>query len=242
MTLLQQINMNYININNIMDKVTRHPLLKDIPLETVVDYAVDFLKIVGMPPQFLEKTALISISEYRGELPCDFYEMIQVRPFSDTEGPDFNHAYRYSTDSFHMSNNKLDKEYHSDITYKLQGNCIFTSPLENGKVEIAYRAMPVDDNGYPLIPDNASLVRALTSYIKREWFSIQFDSGKINQAIMAKADQDYAWAVGQCQSDLIRPSIDQMEAITNMWNTLIDRADHRHGFLNTGTQEHVKTH
>lgn len=225
-----------------MDKITRHPLMQDIPFETVIDYAVDFIRLVGTPPSFVDKTAIIDIHNYRGELPCDFYEMIQVRLAYDEKHRVENHAptFRYTTDSFHMSPNK---PLVSDLTYKLQGNCIFTAPLEEGKIEIAYRALPIDDEGYPLIPDNSAFSRALEMYIKKQWFTIQYDLGKISQAVMAKTDQDYAWAVGQAQTDLIRPTIDQMESISNMWNTLIPRAqEHRKGFIHTGSKEHIKTH
>lgn len=225
-----------------MDKITRHPLMQDIPFETVIDYAVDFIRIVGTPPSFVDKTAIIDIHKYRGELPCDFYEMIQVRLAYDEKHRVENHAptFRYTTDSFHMSPNK---PHVSDLTYKLQGNCIFTAPLEEGKIEIAYRALPIDEEGYPLIPDNSAFSRALEMYIKKQWFTIQYDLGKISQAVMAKTDQDYAWAVGQAQTDLIRPTIDQMESISNMWSTLIPRAqEHRKGFIHTGSKEHIKTH
>lgn len=228
-----------------MDKLTRHPLMQDIPFETVVDLAVDFIRIVGTPPSFLDKTAIVEIHKYRGELPCDFYQMIQVRLVRDDmkevqDEDDRRHmrVFRYTTDSFHMSEKKPRV---SDLTYKLQGNCIFTAPLEEGKIELAYKAMATDDEGYPLIPDNSSFSKALELYIKKQWFTIQFDLGKINQQVMAKVDQDYAWAVGQAQTDLIRPTIDQMEAISNMWNTLIPREqEHRKGFVHSGSQEHLK--
>jgi len=216
--------------------------MQDIPFETVIDYAVDFIRLVGTPPSFVDKTAIIDIHNYRGELPCDFYEMIQVRLAYDEKHRVENHAptFRYTTDSFHMSPNK---PHVSDLTYKLQGNCIFTAPLEEGQIEIAYKAMPIDDEGYPMIPDNSAFSRALEMYIKKQWFTIQYDMGKISQAVMAKTDQDYAWAVGQAQTDLIRPTIDQMESISNMWNTLVPRAqEHRKGFVHEGSREHIKIH
>lgn len=223
-----------------MDRITRHPLMQDLPFETVVDWAVDFIKIVGTPPSFLEKTAKIPIRQYRGELPCDFYDMIQVRTFNNCTCPKKPLVFRYSTDSFHMSDKKAKR---TDLTYKLQGNCIFTAPLENGEIEIAYRAMPMDDDGYPLIPDNSAYSRALEAYIKKQWFTIQFDLGKITPQVLQQAQQDYAWAVGQAQTNLIMPTIDQMESISNMWNTLIPRAtEHRHGFLREGMKEHLINH
>jgi len=39
-------------IKLIMDKLLRNPLLSDITLETVVDYTVDFMRIVGTPRLF----------------------------------------------------------------------------------------------------------------------------------------------------------------------------------------------
>lgn len=224
-----------------MDRLTRHPMMHDISLETVIDFAVEFMRIVGIPATFLEKTAIIDIKNYRGELPCDYYDIIQVRlaPKPGTP-PELSPVFRHTTDTFHMSPLKAKI---SDLTYKIQGNCIFTAPLRYGPIEISYKAMPVDDEGTPLIPDNSSYTRALQAYIKKEWFIIQFDQGKIDIRVMQKADQDYAWYVGQAQTDLIRPTIDQMESISNMWNTLIERSqDHRKGFLHEGSREHYKIH
>ena len=220
-----------------MDRLTRHPLLEDIPFEVVVDYAAEFMKVVGTPPSFLEKTEKIEIDNYRGILPCDYYQVIQVRVI------DSDHrmgTFRHSTDSFHMSTIKPE---HGGLTYKIQGNCIFTS-IENGTVEMAYMAMPLDDEGYPLIPDNSSYSRALELYLKVKWFTIQFEMGKINERVLERAERQYAWAVGQAQTDLIRPTIDQMEAISNMWNKLLPDTtrDHEHGYLHEGTKENIITH
>lgn len=230
--------MNYTNIRLIMDRLTRHPLLKEIPFETVVDYAIDFIRIVGTPKSFLEKTAEVEIKEYRGELPCDFYRMIQVR---DLKPHMNNNAFRASTDSFHMSGHKGVK--HKGLTYKLQGGCIFTT-IEKGLIEIAYLAMPIDSEGYPLIPDNSSYSRALENYIKLQWFTVLFDLGKITPQILQNTQQQYSWAVGQAQTDLIIPTIDEMEAISNMWNKLLPDTtnDHSRGYVHEGTQERMLTH
>jgi hypothetical protein len=44
---------------------------------------------------------------------------------------------------------------------------------------------------------------------------------------LQNVQQEYAFYVGQAQSDLVRPNIDQMESIKNMWNTLIPKT-HKH--------------
>ena len=231
----------YISIKQILDDLLSHPLLTDLTLERVVNYVVTFLRIVGMPQLFLENTADIVIKNHRGVLPCDYLNMIQVR---DERG----YCFRYSTDSFHLSEkevNRQSKYYvrdNPDLTYKIQGNCIFTS-IENGNIEIAYEAINIDKDGYPLIPDNESFKMALELFIKKEWFTIQFDLGKISAQSLTNVQQQYAWCVGQAQSDLVRPTIDQMESITNMLNTLITRVnEHKRGFKDLGSREYLKLH
>ena len=225
---------SYTNIRLILDKIMRHPLMRDISLETAVDYTVDFMRIVGVPSMFMEKTEIVEVKNYRAKLPCDYYQMIQVRKIN---GP----AFRYSSDSFHMSeckdNNKRDL---ADLTYKIQGNLIYTS-IEEGEIELSYEAIVTDSEGYPLLPDNSSFTRALELYIKKQWFTILFDLGKINPNVLQNVQQEYAWAVGDCQTEFNRLSIDKAESFYNSWRTLLLRdTEHRTGFINNGTKERLK--
>lgn len=214
----------YLSIKKILDSCLRHPLMQDLSLETAVDYTIDFMRIVGTPRMFTEKVVRITIDKYRALLPCDYYQTIQVR----IPG---GHALVYSTDSFHMNNKG------NSSTYKIQGNIIYTS-IESGELELAYLAISTDEDGYPLLPDNSSFTRALELYIKKQWFTILFDLGKITSAVLQNTQQEYAWAVGDCQSEFNRMSIDQMEAFSNSWRTMILR-DHQHssGFIGDGSRQ-----
>lgn len=226
----------YISLRQILDDILDHPMLKDVSFERAVNYTVHFMRIVGCPRMFEEKTALVEIENYRGMIPCDFNDIIQVRTHSSCDRKNYR-VFRHTTDSFHMSDNKQDS---FDLTYKIQGNVIFTS-IKEGTIEIAYNAFAVDSEGYPMVPDNSSFISALEFYIKKKKFNILFDEGKINQAVWNQVCQDYAWAVGQAQSDLIRPTIDQMQSITNSFNTLIPRvSEHKSGFVNDGSAEMIK--
>ena len=225
----------YISLKQILDNLLDHPMLRNVSFERAVNYTQSFIRIVGCPKIFEEKTAIIEIKDYRGVLPCDFNEIIQVRTHNTCDN---NYkVFRYSTDNFHMSDNKQDS---FDLTYKIQGNVIFTS-MKEGTIEIAYNAFAIDSEGYPLIPDNSAFIRALELYIKKQCFTVLFDLGQINQAVYQNVRQEYAWAVGAAQSDLIRPTIDQMQAITNSLNTLIWRTtEHNNGFVNNGSAEKIK--
>lgn len=305
------------NIRRIVDRLMRNnPMMRDLPFESAVEYAADFIELVGAPALYEEKTAFIDIKGWRGELPCDFYKMIQVRStfrkvdgacthhdhhdhhdytghhdlssdgvevmlpegfFPEREGfchdgelmrdDDHHHGhhhhmhdhgvtevhdhrrcqfhpvvYRYSADSFHMSPDKPDGSRFGLYTYKLQGNCIFTSTKDQD-LEISYMAYCVDDEGLPLIPDNVEFLRGLELYIKQQWYGPKFDEGKISQAVMERLDREYAWAVGAAQSEFARLDLDKAETLFNAINTLLPRRrQHMIGYASMGAKENWHTH
>lgn len=224
------------NIRRILDRVMRHPMLRDIPFETAVEYAVDFISLIGTPAIYDEKTAIVKVSEWRGQLPCDFDSMIQVRAASKSGKAIPNMTYRYSGDSFHMTSRKPETSA-VDLTYKIQGMVIFTSTKDTD-LEIAYRAFAVDEEGYPLLPDNTSFLRGLESYIKFQWFTILYDMGTIPEAVYQNTKQEYAWAVGDAQSEFSRLTLDQAETLFNSFKTLLPRSnEHWKGFFSNGSKE-----
>lgn len=215
-----------INIKQLIDKVRRHPMMADLSMEAIVDYAVDFLQIVGLPTAFMENTAVIEVKNYRGELPNDYMEMVQVRT---TTNPVV--YYRYTSDTFHKSGNRV---HSAPYTYKVQGNFIFTSEKDT-TIEIAYLAIETDDCGLPVLPDNAKFIRAIEAYIKYKHFTVLFDCGKITGQILEKADQEYCWAVGACQSEFNRLTLDKAETVLNILNNIFSPTDlHSNGYANMG--------
>ena len=225
------------NIRRILDRVMRHPMMRDIPFETAVEYAVDFISLMGTPALYDEKTAIVKVHDWRGALPCDFVEMIQVRAASDPTKPSLPITYRYSGHSFHMSPKKHPVVATGEYTYKIQGMVIFTSTKETD-LEIAYRAFAVDEEGYPLLPDNASFLRGLESYIKLQWFTILYDMGRLSQQVMDSTKQEYAWAAGDAQSEFSRLSLDQAETLFNSFKTMLPRNnEHWKAFFTNGAKE-----
>jgi len=233
------------NIRRILDRVMRHPMLRDIPFETAVEYAVDFISLIGTPALYDEKTAVIQINDWRGPLPCDFEHMIQVRMAGPQHARRWDHCallpmhpvYRESGHSFHMSDFKPNEIITGELAYKLQGMVIFTS-TKDIDIEIAYNAFAVDDEGYPLLPDNASFLRGLENYIKLQWFTVLFDMGKISHQVLFNAQQEYAWAAGDAQSEFSRLSLDEAETLFNSFKTLLPRNDeHWKAFFTNGSKE-----
>lgn len=232
-------------IRNLADRMSRHPMLKGIPFETVVDYAVDFLRIVDVPALFEDRTCVLELDDYRAPLPCDYVEVIQVRALDKHDRPVQTRSYRASTGSFMPEGKKGRPRLPIDLAdayYKIQGN-VFYSSRKEGKVEMAYRAIMTDGEGFPLLPDNPKFLRALESYIKKQWFTVLFDLGSIAQAQMNQALQDYAFAVGACENEFKSLSLDQAQSLLNSWRTLVERTNaHDTQFRHDGAPERLINH
>lgn len=216
---------NRISIKQIMDDILDHPMLQDLSFERAINYAVEFIKIVGMPAAFESKIKTIDVENYEGKIPDDCYQVVSLRK----EGLPI---------SLNTSTSVFDfKKDSATPVYVIRGNVVHTS-FEKGKLEMSYLSMPIDEDGFPTIPEIASYIRALELYIKKKWFTILFDLGKINVSIFNNVKQEYAFAVGQAQTELVRPSLDEMEAFTNMWNSLLPRSsEHLNGFKTLGSRE-----
>ena len=232
----------FIKLQEILSRVLRHPLLQSVTMEQAVQYCIDFIHIFGLPEMYIDKEVIVSIKKYRGELPCDLIKINQVkdvcsgkcfRSMTDTFFPD---------ESYSHENNMIYAARTNELTFKVQNHVIFTS-IENGDIKVSYKAIPVDEDGFPLIPDNPTYHKALELYIKVELFTILFDEGKIKSDVLQHTEQQYAWRAGQLTSEYNIPSEEEMQSLCNSWCTLIQRTtDFDSGWRHMGNREYIKRH
>ena len=245
----------YTNIRRVLDSLHDHPMLSDLTLEQVVRHTIRFIGIFGMPKLYQDKEVYVDIHEFRGLLPCDLISIIQVK--DDCSGL----CLRSMTDTFtHGLEQRDEIPLHTDKarphmpyipplasgfgdgTFKTQGRVIFTS-FPEGKVRIAYKAIPVDEDGFPLLIDNENYLACLEAYIKKQVFTVKFDQGKIASGVLQNTQQEYAWLAGQLQSEMTIPSYSEMESIGRYIQTILPSVRHfDNGFRDLGQREYIRKH
>ena len=235
-------NVRYTKVQEVLSRALRHPLLKDVNMEQAVQYAIDFIHIFGLPEMYEDKEIIVDIENHRGQLPCDLISINQVMDLCT------HSCLRSMTDTFFPTNYQRGKRtmgyigHPDELTFKVQNHIIFTS-FETGKIKISYKAIPVDENGFPLIPDNPTYLKALELYIKVEIFTIKYDEGKLKGDILRHAEQQYAWRAGQLTSEYNIPSESEMESLCRSWTTLIQRTtEFDNGWKNMSDREYLRQH
>lgn len=229
---------SYINIREILNRLLRHPLLQNnLTLEQVVQYTIDFIGIFGMPKLYIDKETVLHIDNFRSMLPCDLISVNQVKECKTGV------CLRSMTDNFmprENYNKDAGNKIPQELTFKVQGRILYTS-FKEGDVIISYKSLPIDKDGFPLLINNPVYLKTLELYIKNEVFTILFDMGKIQVPVLQNAQQQYAWRAGQLQSEFTIPSQSEMESISRMWNTLIQRtSEFNDGFSSLGNKEYIK--
>lgn len=246
----------YTSIRRILDNLLDHPMLRDLTLEQAVRYTLRFISLNGFPKLYQDKIATLDIHDFRAELPCDLISIIQVRDchsgiclramtdnFAQGMMPEHHdhHGHHHrDVHHWHGYHDHSMSAIHPELSFKTQGRILYVS-FPEGKVDLSYKSIPVDEDGFPLLIDNENYLAALEAYIKKQVFTVKFDQGKIQSSILQNAQQEYAWLAGQLNAEFMIPSVSEMQSLTNMYNTLIPRMSQFYkGFRDLGDREWIR--
>jgi hypothetical protein len=127
----------------------------------------------------------------------------------------------------------------TDITWEPNGPYLDFS-RQDGYVVIAYKAMPTDQDGYPMIPDVEEIKEAIYWYIEWKLLYPQWKAGKIRDAVYHEAKMNWKGYRLQSYGELMMPSITEYKAILNIWmRTLPNINEDMTNYKYTGQQQRV---
>jgi hypothetical protein len=231
---------NLVSIKMVADRLFQNPLMKDLNYEFIVDNAIEVLRILDAPAIYVTRREAINVVNFRALKPID---MIKIEGMARTDRggrPEtLQHSEDISQEFFHVGN-KLPSR--TDGTYSLNSKYVNVN-FKKGTINVIYKAIATDEECYPLVLDNAILLRCIQSYIKWKWFDIMNDIDMVSSQKLSKAEIDYCFNVAQADANLKLPSIDEMESLTNMITQILpSRTEFSRRFEFLGAQEYTRIH
>jgi hypothetical protein len=229
---------NLVSIKMVADRLMRNPLMKDLSYEFIVDNAIQVLRILEAPSIFITKREGLNVVNYRALKPVDMIKIDGVARTDKGGAPiPLTATEDISQEFFHVGN-KLSNRI--DFTYGINSKYINVN-FEKGTLHIIYKAIATDDECYPLVLDNETLLRCVESYIKWKWFDILNDMEMVSDRKLNKAEVDYCFNVAQADANLKLPSADEMEALTNMITQILpSTTEFKRRFEFLGAQEQMR--
>jgi len=230
-----------VSVGTILWRVLRHPLALDLTYEQASEFALEFLRLIGAPLSFIDTIVSLELNHYKVAIPNNIIDIRAVRYNGSNSCTNCGGiAMRYATDLFHMDSE--NNEYSREHTYVVQ-NCVLTSSMKDGFIDISYKAIATDEHGYPMIPDNESYKMGLEYYILHRHIEPLWSMGKIQDKVFQYYGQQRDWYLGQASSALTIANMDHLESAMNGLNRiLIQNNSHETFYKNYGMKERFKNY
>lgn len=234
----------YKSIRVVISKIYRDlGINEEIAESSIVEWIAEALNMIGAYSQYSEVSDCLELKNGKAKLPCDFYKLVDVR---------FNGNPMYWSTNTNANNYQCNN---CNIPVCLNNNCQYTFYINDSylisnintdnsaNVCLVYLAIPVDEDGFPLIPDNIYYDKALTAYVTSMLDYQDWRKGKCTDKVYEKSNQDWLFYVNSARGAANMPNIAQIQNIKNLWQRLIPNQNgYDLAFKNINRKENRRLH
>lgn len=244
-------NGKYTSVYEIIASAYRDFGIDEVIISDAIEWAGEVIELLNPPYELIEKVKVVLVDCGKAEIPCDLHSFNGIKGHVDKDASLIDECefsinnfipMIYSTDIYHTYDNSSSNCNNNQATYKLVDNHIIPN-FDDGFLAISYKAIPVDDDGFPLIPDNIKFKNAVKYHIMWKLAFMKLVQGKISGQAYQIIERDRDWYIGAASNESQKPSMDQMESIKNNWIRMIPKINqHRDGFKSANQQENRIIH
>lgn len=205
----------------------------EINEQDVVEWVAEALNLIGSYSQMNEISAVITVANHRVKLPCDF-----VYPKDITYlGRPLSWATKSASNNYQCEECNDIPSCCTDYNFYIEDGYINTS-LETGDLCIVYLGVPVDEDGYPLVPNDVYFDKALKSYVTYMLDRMQFRRGLVPEVVFRISEKDWLFYVNSARGSANMPDSSQMERLKSVWVRLIPKQNsYANGFRDIASRE-----
>lgn len=215
----------YINIKTVISKIYRDiGSTTEINEYDAVEWIAEALEKIGAYAQYEEISDYIELIDGKAQLPLNFHKLTGIsynnKPVSwasksmadnydcpDCQIPSCCTEYNFYINDGYIITNIINSETNSD----------------NPKLCIIYLGIPVDDEGYPLIPDDVYYMEALSAYVTYKLDYQAWRKGGIPDKVYQAAETNWLWYVNSARGSANMPDAAKLENLKNVWVRLIPK-------------------
>lgn len=226
-----------ISVKNIIAKVYQDLQIgSEVSTGAIIEWSAEVLNKINVYSQLDPRYACIKVENYKAEIPCDLVYLnyigkdgIQLTKssggdifnFIDTSDPK-----PYAYNERKMTNipfvNGMNHRNKLGEQFIFENGWIKTS-FKEGSLYIQYQAMPMDEDGFPLIPDHESFRDAIFWYIAHKIFYIRSISEDRFWRFYKDADEKWRYYVNQSGAEAMMPDLSTLENLKRNYISMIPK-------------------
>lgn len=230
----QLTNRNTVSIKFILNKLLRdEPYIPELNLGDAIEWAGECINLLGINSLYVSDICKIDIKDYRGVFPSNFKKLEAIREV------DTNIALSETTRKFPKGQSS-DSIAINELDFDIKENVIFTG-FEKGTIECKILKYNLDEEGFPLIPDEERTINCIYWYIAQKVAWKQFAIGNMPQGIYDRIDQQASWYMGSARYKGKTPNKQKMQSIMDQQMQIVpNQFLYRHSFVNLENIENIK--
>ena len=215
----------YTTFKEIIVRLYRNKLMENLDEQQIASYTMQFCRLMGSPFILDDIAVELPIINHIAILPKGTFSVSRIYEINPDNEEKRNYKVNMSSEQDDESLLKYPQIglNRRDLKYKVENNRIIFN-IESGKVRVYISVLRLDEEGFPLIPNEESFLSALENYIKVQYFTILADMDGYNgglQNSLNRAKQEYAWYSGKAQFNLSQLSPEKADMIARTMFTLI---------------------
>jgi len=175
----------------------------------------DAIESIGTVINLENKTGYLTITNGKTPLPCDLH-LIESVSYK-------GHWLRYGSQTFnynlHCDTCVNSKVTEGDYSYTVNPNYINTNIPDGEEICVFYKAIPTDEEGFPLMPDNFAASECVFWYLTKQLMLGGFEHPN-KQITYKEAEANYIKYRTQAENQLEMFDIPRFESFANSWMRL----------------------
>jgi len=184
-----------------------------------IEWISEGLKLIGAYGQYNETTHCLELSLGKAKLPCDFHKLVDI----NWDGRPMHWATNTNASNYQCDNCQIPVCDVCDLNFYINDSYLITNINTDSTAELCmvYLAAPVDDEGYPMIPDDVYYAKALAAYITYMMDYADWRKAKLTDKVLAKSEKEWLFYVNSARGSANMPNTAQIENLKSIWQRLI---------------------
>lgn len=215
----------YTTFKEIIVRLYRNKLMENLDEQQIASYTMQFCRLMGSPFILDDTVVELTITNHIAMLPRGTFAVSRVYEINDSNPTaiDFKANMSGEQDDVSLKDYRQETITKRNLEYKVENNKIIFN-VDKGKVRVYISILRLDEEGFPVIPNDESFLSALENYVKVQYYTILADIDGYNGGIqnaLNRAKQEYAWYSGKAQFSLSQLSPEKADMIARTMFTLI---------------------
>ncbi len=190
----------------------------EINEQDIVEWCAESLSMIGSYSQMEEVGVILEISNHSVKLPINFVYLKDI----NYNGKPLSWSSKSAANNYNCPECNQIPTCCTDYNFYIQDGYL-NSSLKEGKLCLTYLSIPIDEEGYPLVPDDVYFDKALKSYCTYMLDKIQFRKGLLPDAIYKESKQDWLFYVNSARGSANMPDASKLDKIQKIWVRLIPK-------------------